>query len=143
MKRVGELKEEMFNGKIRWGKSKTKPTAQNVIPLAAFPYICAPGLARAAHFENSLTPVTAVSTDTREALPAREGRFHISYITQSRKQAHNRHCLTEHKAYCQLHSLICWTRRHGFHNTSQPITNTVKGEAHSSVASSSARLTVK
>ena len=37
-------------------------------------------------------------------------------------------------AFCELHSLICSTRRHGFHNTSQPITNTVNGEAHRLVA---------
>jgi len=83
MKRVGELKEETFNGKIKWGKSKSKRTVQNVIRLTAVPYIYAPALARPAHFEHCVTHVTAVSTDTREALPAREGRFDISNVTQS------------------------------------------------------------
>lgn len=70
----------MFNGKIRWEKSISKTAVQNAIPLTAVLYIYAPALARAAHFEHYVTPVTAVSTDTRDALPAREGRFHISDI---------------------------------------------------------------
>jgi len=135
MKRVGELKEHTFNGKIRWEKSKSKAAVQNAIPLTAVRYICAPALIRAAHFEHCVTPVTAMSTFTREALPAREGRFHISYTHKAQNSLTTVPATCKVtvsiKAFCQLRSLICWNRRHGFHNTSQPITNTAKGEAHS------------